>query len=180
MSSLPLLVGLLLAVNAGLLSWLVVYLRSGGAQADAIKGLANRSDRLQQALTQQFSAATADLASRLEQTKGDLRQQVSDRLSEGFTGIRQAVENQMTVGRREQSERLGETRSELTNSLSLTTATLKNEFARLNQQTSESLESIRERVDARLMAITEQVQNKLDQNLKDGFAQFEKVQMHLN
>jgi DNA recombination protein RmuC len=156
-----------------------LYQRSGGSQAAGIKSLAERSEGLQQTLTQQFSAATADMATRLEQTKGDLRQQVSDRLADGFGEIRHAVENQMAAGRREQAERLGETRSELTNSLALTTTTLKSEFARLNQQTAESLESIRERVDAKLLAITEQVQNKLDQNLKEGFAQFEKVQLHL-
>ena len=61
----------------------------------------------------------------------------------------------------------------------MTTSALKSEFDRLNQQTAESLESIRERVDAKLMAITEQVQSKLDQNIKEGFAQFEKVQQHL-
>jgi DNA recombination protein RmuC len=179
LSFLPLLVGLLLAVNVVLLLWLVVYQRSGSSQAAGIKSLVDRSDGLQQTLTQQFSAATADMATRLEQTKGDLRQDVSDRLNGGFREIRQAVENQMTAGRREQSERLGETRSELTSSLALTTTTLKSEFARLNQQTAESLESIRERVDSKLMAITEQVQSKLDQNLKEGFAQFEKVQLHL-
>jgi DNA anti-recombination protein RmuC len=164
LSSLPLLVGLLLAVNVVLLLWVVVYQRSGNTQAAGIKSLVERSEGLQQVLTQQFSAATADMATRLEQTKGDLRQQVSDRLADGFTGIRQAVEGQLAAGRREQSERLGETRSELTNSLALTTTTLKSEFARLNQQTAESLESIRERVDAKLLAITEQVQSKLDQN----------------
>ena len=179
MASLPLLLGLLLAVNVVLLLWLVVYQRSGSSQAAALKGLVERSEGLQQALTQQFSAATADLASRLEQTKGDLRQEVSDRLNVGFSDIRHAVESQMAAGRREQSERLGETRSELTNSLALTTESLKLEFARLNQQTGESLESIRERVDAKLLAITEQVQSKLDQNIKEGFAQFEKVQIHL-
>jgi DNA recombination protein RmuC len=179
LSSLPLLVGLLLVVNVVLLLWLVVYQRSGSSQTAAIKGLAQQSDGLQQALTQQFSAATADMATRLEQTKGDLRQDVSDRLNGGFREIRQTVENQMTAGRREQAERLGETRSEVTSSLALTTASLKSEFARLNQQTAESLESIRERVDAKLLAITEQVQSKLDQNLKEGFAQFEKVQIHL-
>ena len=30
------------------------------------------------------------------------------------------------------------------------------------------------------MAITDQVQSKLDQNIKEGFAQFEKVQQHLS
>ena len=179
MSPFPLLLGLLLAVNLVLLLWLVVYQRSGSPQATALKGLAEQSAGLQQALTQQFSSATADIASRLEQTKGDLRQAVSDRLNGGFGEIRQAVENQMAAGRREQSERLGETRSELTNSLALTTESLKSEFARLNQQTGESLEAIRERVDAKLLAITEQVQSKLDQNIKEGFAQFEKVQQHL-
>jgi len=176
---LPLLVGLVLAFNVILLFWLLRNQRPGSLDKDGIERVIERSEGLQQALTQQFSSATADLAGRLEQTKGDLRQQVSDRLGEGFTGIRCAVEEQMKAGRREQSERLSETRSELTNSLALTTSALKNEFARLNQQTAESLESIRERVDAKLMAITDQVQSKLDQNLKEGFAQFEKVQQHL-
>lgn len=179
MASLPLLLGLLLAVNLVQLFALVMYQRSDSSQAAALKGLRQRSDELQQALTQQFSSATADLASRLEQTKGDLRQEVSDRLNGGFGEIRNAVENQMAAGRREQAERLGETRSELTNSLALTTESLKSEFSRLNQQTGEGLESIRERVDAKLLAITEQVQSKLDQNIKEGFAQFEKVQQHL-
>jgi len=179
LATLPLLLGLLLAVNLVLLLWLLLYQRSRPAQADGIARVIEKSEGLQQALTQQFSAATADIAGRLEQTKGDLRQQVSDRLADGFSGIRQAVENQLKAGRQEQAERLGETRSELTNSLALTTSALKNEFNRLNQQTAESLEAIRERVDAKLMAITEQVQSKLDQNLKEGFAQFEKVQQHL-
>ena len=156
-----------------------MYQRSGGSQVAGIKRLIEQSEQLQKALTQQFSAATADMATRLEQTKGDLRQQVTDRLAEGFSGLRGAVEGQMTAGRREQSERLGETRTELAGALALTTSALKSEFDRLNQQTAESLESIRERVDAKLMAITEQVQSKLDQNIKEGFAQFEKVQQHL-
>jgi DNA recombination protein RmuC len=67
----------------------------------------------------------------------------------------------------------------LAGALAITTSALKSEFDRLNQQTAESLESIRERVDMKLMAITEQVQSKLDQNIKEGFAQFEKVQQHL-
>ena len=116
----------------------------------------DRSEALQKALTEQFSSAAADMASRLERTKGDLRQQVSDRLGEGFTQVRSAVEEQMKAGRQEQSERLAETRSELTGAMALTTSALKTEFDRLNQQTAESLESIRERVDAKLMAITEQ------------------------
>jgi DNA recombination protein RmuC len=166
-------------VNVVLLLWLALYQRSGGSQAAVIKRLADQASGLHEALARQLSAATADMASRLEQTKGDLRQQVADRLGDGFSGVRATVEEQMKAGRREQSERLGEARIELTSSLALTTSALKTEFDRLTQQTGESLESIRERVDAKLLAITEQVQLKLDQNLKEGFAQFEKVQLHL-
>jgi DNA recombination protein RmuC len=176
---LPLLLGLLLAVNVVLLLWLVLYQRSGSSQITVIKRLVDQASGLHEALTRQLSTATADMASRLEQTKGDMRQQVADRLGDGFSGVRATLEEQMKAGRREQAERLGETRKELTNSLALTTSSLKTDFDRLNQQTAESLESIRGRVDAKLMAITEQVQLKLDQNLKEGFAQFEKVQLHL-
>lgn len=179
MATLPLLFGLLLAFNLVLVLWLVVHQRSASSQAPGTKELLERSEGLHQALAGQFSAATADMATRLEQTKGDLRQQIADRLTGGFSEVRGAVEEQMKAGRQEQAERLVETRGELTKSLALTTSALKSEFDRLNQQTAESLESIRERVDAKLLAITEQVQSKLDQNIKEGFAQFEKVQQHL-
>ncbi|MGA9040386.1 MAG: DNA recombination protein RmuC [Terriglobales bacterium] len=148
-------------------------------QTEALTRLATQAEALHQTLSHQFASATADMASRLEQTKGDLRQQVSDRLGDGFTGIRSAVEQQMKAGRQEQSERLAEARTELTTSLALTTSQLKTEFDGLNQKTTQNLESIRDRVDARLLAITDQVQQKLDQNIKEGFAQFEKVQQHL-
>jgi len=134
---------------------------------------------LNNTLGQKFSAATADMASRLEQTKGDLRQQVTDRIQQGFSEIRVGVEQQLSAGREEQTRRLAEARSELTGSLLLTTQQLKAEFQTLNQQTAQGLDSIRDRVDQKLMAITDQVQQKLDQNIKEGFAQFEKVQQHL-
>jgi DNA recombination protein RmuC len=176
---LPYLLGLLLVANAALMLWLMLYQRSPSSQTAVIKRLADQTSGLHEALTRQISTSAADMASRLEQTKGDLRQQVADRLGDGFSSVRATVEEQMKAGRKEQSERLVETRGELTSSLALTTSSLKTDFDRLNQQTAESLESIRERVDAKLMAITEQVQLKLDQNLKEGFAQFEKVQLHL-
>src|SRR6266481_5913875 len=119
------------------------------------------------------------MASRLEQTKGDLRQQVTDRIQQGFSEIRNSVEQQLAAGREEQNRSLSDGRSEMTSALLLTTQQLKVEFQNLNQQTAQSLDSIRDRVDSKLMAITEQVQQKLDQNIKEGFAQFEKVQQHL-
>ena len=163
----------------GLGALLFRRLSQASSQEESLLRLARQAESLHQTLSQQFAASTADMASRLEQTKGDLRQQVSDRLAEGFNGIRGAVEEQMTAGRREQAERLAEARTELTNSLALTTSQLKTQFDGLNQTTVQSLDSIRDRVDSKLMAITEQVQTKLDQNIKEGFAHFEKVQQHL-
>ena len=173
-----LLLGLVLALNVVLLA-LVVRLfqrQSAATQTDVKAELAGQAENLENALTQRFTTATADMAMRLEQTKGDLRQQVADRLEEGFSRMRGAVDDQLTAGRREQSERLKEARSELTQSLTMTTLQLKAEFDSLNQATVQSLDSIRDRVDVKLMAITDQVQKKLDENIKEGFAQFEKVQ----
>jgi DNA recombination protein RmuC len=152
---------------------------SAASQVDVRAEVAAQLERFNSALGQQISISTADMATRLEQTKGDLRQQVADRIQQGFSEIRNSVEQQLAAGREEQKRSLSDGRSEMTGSLVLTTQQLKVEFQSLNQQTAKSLDSIRDRVDAKLMAITDQVQQKLDQNIKEGFAQFEKVQQHL-
>jgi DNA recombination protein RmuC len=161
------------------LSAMLVRRVSAALQVDGKSEVAGAIESLNATLGQKISVSTADMASRLEQTKGDLRQQVTDRIQQGFSEIRSSVEQQLAAGREEQTRRLLEVRSELTGSLVLTTQQLKAEFQSLNQQTAQSLDSIRDRVDAKLMAITDQVQQKLDQNIKEGFAQFEKVQQHL-
>src|SRR5512138_1649196 len=172
---------LVLALNAVLLvaAFLLYRRLTDLLQTDVSKDLLSQSKNLEEALTQRFTRSTADMAMRLEQTKGDLRQQVADRLDEGFSRMRGAVEDQLSSGRREQSDRLKEARTELTQSLTNTTMQLKAEFDCLNQATLHSLDTIRARVDEKLLAITDQVQRKLDENIKEGFAQFEKVQQHL-
>jgi len=182
LASLSLLAGLLVILNVVLLFLLAVVLKQqfgNRSQVRALQELVGRSEAAQEALSRQFATISNELAARLEQAKGDIRQQVADRLGEGFLTIRSGLAQQMQDGRREQSERLVEARSELSSSLALTTAQLKSEFESLNQKTAQSLETIRDRVDSRLIAITDQVQAKLDQNIKEGFAQFEKVQQHL-
>ena len=149
------------------------------AQTDVRTEVAAALEKVDSAIGQKISAGTADMATRLEQTKGDLRQQVTDRIQQGFSEIRSSVEQQLAAGREEQNRSLFDGRRELTSSLLLTTQQLKTELQGLNQQTAQSLDGIRDRVDAKLSAITEQVQAKLDQNIKEGFAQFEKVQQHL-
>ncbi len=175
---------LLVTVLAGTLAqlgfWAILLKRSkASSQVDVKAEVGGALERYNAELGQKISASTADLASRLEATKGDLRQQVTDRIQQGFSEIRSSVEQQLKEGREEQNRSLADGRSELTQSLLLTTQQLKAEFQGLNQQTAQSLDGIRDRVDAKLVAITEQVQQKLDQNIKEGFAQFEKVQQHL-
>jgi DNA recombination protein RmuC len=176
-----LLLGILVGLNLLLLFLVagVFWHVKSSSQVTELQELARQATMVHESLSQRFTSATADMAMRLESTKGDLRQEVTDRLTEGFHGIRNAVENQLSGGRQEQAQRLTEVRGELTQSLALTTSQLKKEFENLNQNTAQNLESIRERVDQKLLAITDQVQQKLDQNIKEGFAQFEKVQQHL-
>jgi DNA recombination protein RmuC len=175
--------GLLLGSVA---TWL--YLRASSArqtaagQADANEKLTLISSQLANldgSLAARVTSASVDMAGRLEATKGDLRQEVSDRLTRGFHEIKTSVETQLTTGRQEQSNEFREARAELTHSLGRTTTDLRGAVEGLSAKTAENLEAIRDRVDARLLAITDQVQQKLDQNIKEGFAQFEKVQQHL-
>ncbi|HVM91604.1 MAG TPA: DNA recombination protein RmuC [Terriglobales bacterium] len=175
-----LLVTVLVGTLAGLGFSALVWRRlSAASQVDVKAEVAGALERLDTTLGQKISVSTADMATRLEATKGELREQVKDRIQQGFSEIRGAVEQQLKEGREEQNRSLADGRRELTGSLLVTTQQLKAEFQAMNQQTAQSLDGIRDRVDAKLAAITEQVQVKLDQNIKEGFAQFEKVQQHL-
>src|SRR5947199_7214310 len=117
-----LLLGVVVVLNLILLGLLLGLIRriTSSSQTTELQVLANESVALRESLAQKFSAATADMAMRLESTKGDLRQEVTDRLGEGFKEIRNSVEAQLTGGRREQTHDLREARAELTNSLALT------------------------------------------------------------
>jgi DNA recombination protein RmuC len=146
---------------------------------ESLERLSSQIGTLDVSISERLRSANADLAARLEGAKGDLRQEVADRLAKGFREIRESIDGQLSDGRREQAEHLLNSRSELTQSLARTTSELKTEFDGLNQRTAQSLDAIRDRVDTRLLEITQQVQDKLDQNIKEGFAQFEKIQQHL-
>src|SRR5947209_400672 len=169
-------------LNVVLLIGLITLLRRSSTPSVTLENLAKLPSQigsLDVSISERLRSVTADMAGRLESTKGDLRQEVADRLTKGFREIHAAVEAQLAYGRREQNQQLLDSRAELTGALALTTSQLKVEFDGLNQKTAQSLESIRDRVDAKLLEITQQVQDKLDQNIKEGFAQFEKVQQHL-
>jgi DNA recombination protein RmuC len=173
---------LVLAVNLAVLVLLLFLLRRTEQSADptaAVATIGTSMQSLERALSQSFAKATADMAQRLEQTKGDLRLDVTEKLTAGFKEMRGSVEDHLAAGRREQTEALTQSRRELSDSLVNTTSQLKKEFDALTQRTEQKLEAIRGQVDQKLMDISGQVQQKLTDNMKEGFAQFEKVQQHL-
>src|SRR5213082_920201 len=97
-----LLLGVVVVLNLILLGLLLGLIRriTSSSQTTELQVLAHESVALRESLAQKFSAATADMAMRLESTKGDLRQEVTDRLGEGFKEIRNSVEAQLAGGRR--------------------------------------------------------------------------------
>ena len=88
------LLGILVVVNVVLLIllWAVFRRMSGSSQTAEITDLAEQTALLHQSLSQKFNDATVDMATRLENTKGDLREGVTDRLTQGFNEIRNSVE----------------------------------------------------------------------------------------
>jgi DNA recombination protein RmuC len=145
------------------LVWLIFHLRSQLRAVSVAVGeaLPGRLDTLRGGLEEKFRAATTDMAARLADTKGDLRQQTVDRLNTGFGELRDTLERQLSAGRQEQAK------------------ALKLEISDLTRQTGENLGAIRAELDKKLLAIGDQVTHKLDENIKEGFKQFEKVQEHL-
>ena len=113
-------------------------------------------------LDEKLTQTRTDIAGRLQQVKGDLTLESADRFSAGFLSLKTSLEHQLSAGRQEIA------------------SALKLEIAALTTETRSSMDAIRSDVDQKLAAISNTVQVKLDQNIKDGFAQFEKVQQHLN
>ena len=102
------LLGILVVVNVVLLVLLAVIFRriTGSSQTPEITGLAQQTAMLHESLSQKFSDATLDMATRLESTKADLREGVTDRLTQGFNEIRNSVEAQLSGGTARADSRL--------------------------------------------------------------------------
>jgi DNA recombination protein RmuC len=140
---------------------IAVLLVRSYAGANSFDRLVTQLEVVGRDLDGKFVRATADMAERLSDTKGDLRQETADRIAQGFLALKNDVEQQLKAGREEQA------------------GGLKLEIAALTSQVRDGLEAVRCEIDQKLLAITNQVQSKLDQNIREGFAQFEKVQQHL-
>jgi len=109
-----------------------------------------------------------DMAERIARSSADVRSGLMERLASEFQGIQERIHGTLSQGRMELQE-----------GLLRSTQALESRFATLQEATRGELEGIRKRLDERLERIGEQVQSKLDQNLREGFQHMEKVQEHL-
>lgn len=98
-----------------------------------------------------------DLSTAIVKSTTDIRQDLTDRLNDKFMQISSELSSNLKTGR-----------DELRDGLFKTTANLESKFVTLEGKVSERLE-----------AIGKEVQTKLDKNIQDGFAHFQKVQESL-
>jgi DNA recombination protein RmuC len=152
-------VGALVVLSVAALAGIALLWMRRDALAE--RAAAQAADTLGRNLADRLSAATADIAARLERTRGDIRQDLTDRMQAGFRDLKESLEQQLSSGRQEQAQ------------------TLAREMEGLGNATRASLEAIRAEVDQKLATIGEQVQQKLDKNIQEGFQQFQQVQQHL-
>ena len=140
-----------------------------------LEGLGER-----QALALRFARkeVSETLAQNLTMQKQELTI-LTNQTRDGFEAFRQLVEHKFQSLADRQAQALAESRKEMSNSLAQNGKALGNELGALTKQTADRLDAIRNEVDQKLLIISDQVQHKLDQNIKEGFKQFEKVQEHL-
>lgn len=119
-------------------------------------------------VTEVLQKQGGDMAERIARSSAEVRSGLMEKLTSEFQGIHERIHGTLSQGRMELQE--GLVRS---------TQALESRFAALQEATRGELESIRRRLDERLERIGEQVQSKLDQNLREGFQHMEKVQEHL-
>ncbi len=150
-----------MVLGAAAVIGIAILLVVAGSRRNSIDRFGEKLDAIAREMDFKFTRAAADMAERLSETRGELRQETADRIGQGILGLKNEIERQLKAGREEQA------------------GGLKLEIAALTSEMRRGLESVRSEIDRKLLAITNQVQDKLDQNIKEGFAQFEKVQQHL-
>lgn len=111
---------------------------------------------------------TERLTERVVHSATETRQAMSDRLNQQFTETRDRLGTQFLEMNDRLERALASNRQEQRDGLMKTTAALEVKFQALEQQ-----------VGTRLEAIGKNVEHKLNENLKEGFKHFEKVQQHL-
>ena len=177
------------AIAAGtaiFLAILVLKLRKTALGAESTNELIQKMEGTEKTLVVNFSDLRVDLTKNLESLKGEMKLETANMIHTGFANLRKELgdhltegRKEQTEGRKEQTETLTKSREELTRSLERNAQSLETKFDGLQKKITDSLEMIRGKVDERLQEISREVQKKLDDNIKEGFSQFEKVQQHL-
>lgn len=98
-----------------------------------------------------------DLTERITRVSGEMRDSITERLGKHFLDTQERLDRT-----------LAQSREELQSGLQRSTQSLETRFQSLEQQ-----------VNSRLETIGKNVEGKLNENLKEGFKHFEKVQQHL-
>lgn len=201
------LVGVMVAGFAGLAA--LLWRRTGARPWQVLETTIGQG---QSELEERLGRGQTYMLSRLEQLKGELQTDFTERLQASSQSLRETVERQLADGRLEQGRRLSdavlglehrfdslrtatesrlekvaqgqveaarEARSELAKNLAESTNALRQRVEALEQRTAEHLEKIRTNVEGRLQTMGDQVQQKLEKNIQEGFAHFQKVQEHL-
>ncbi|MCD6340108.1 MAG: DNA recombination protein RmuC [Verrucomicrobia bacterium] len=185
------LAGAALAVAWGLLLW--TARRASRTEAELRETL--------RWLGEQGSRGHAELTARLERVKGELQADLGDRFERSLGEARELVEQELARARMEQGARLHQTAESLMQrfvelreatearleklteaqgrALSETTQLLERRLEALERRSAQEAEQLRGQVQTRLEAIQESVREKLERNLREGFAHFQKVQDHL-
>ncbi|OFZ22118.1 MAG: hypothetical protein A2X94_08820 [Bdellovibrionales bacterium GWB1_55_8] len=109
-----------------------------------------------------------DITERVGRQGAELREAMSGHLSRHFAESQERLERSQAQARLELQNGLSQNRTELQQGLSKSTSALETKFQSLEQQVGNRLENI-----------GKSVESKLNENLKEGFKHFEKVQQHL-
>jgi DNA anti-recombination protein RmuC len=162
-------VSIFLAVGIiGLVIYLILTLRKLQDQSRIFQAMAQEFAEQRTYLTNLLHNNAADTAERITRSSANLRQELADRLAQEFLQVQEHLENQLLRGRKESRYMLHKS-----------TQALEEKFRHLETKTQTQLETIRDKIDERLLLIGREVQSKLDENMQEGFRHFEKVQEHL-
>ncbi len=112
---------------------------------------------IKESSNQTLNRAMSDVVERIAKSSSDLRQELTDRVNSQFQQIWENLQGQMSRNRQEMQEGL----------------------SKASESMEKRLEEIRGKVDERLAGIGKDVQNKLDENMKESFKHFEKFQEYM-
>src|SRR5882724_9317293 len=150
-------IGLAFGGGLGLLiGW--IFVRSRGGAPDFSRPL----NGLDTKLSAEFQRANLDMAERVEKMKGDLRADLSGQMQQGLNGVRETVEQQLSQGRNEQAQRLGDAVKLLEQKFEALKSATEAKLESSSQQQGKVLNDSRMELTASLSKMTEQTGKELD------------------